>query len=252
MPEPILLDELPAEESPFVGSEVPAGTVPCPECGNYFKSRGLTRHMVNAHGMEPPERKTPAGTGKATVALAKRWAEFQRGAALFVSFACSECAAVLIEDADTDANAIATFCDGRPKLKKQLQQALTGMDIMILVGALGGTARKMVAHHEIGKKIGLPGPAHSHAAGGSAQEKMMHFLTDLPEDSRNQLLNQVFSGMANTSSSVPATATPTVTVVLDDEAPGQPPVPVPETLTDQDKFHIAMAHTRTDDFVESL
>lgn len=254
MPEVIALDEVPdglGDDS--LGSDVPAGTVPCPECGNYFKSRGLTRHMVNAHGMEPPARpgRTPADKGKAVEKFALQWAEFQRGAALFVSFACTQCAAVLVEDAQRDGNAIAVFCETRPKLKKQIQQALGSMDIMIFVGALGETGRKMIAHHEIGKKIGLPGPTHTHTGGRSAEEKMLGFLTSMPEADRNMLLNQVFSGMATASSSEPAATTPTVTVVMDDEqgVPGQPPVVIPEDLTAQDRFQMAMAHTHSDDFV---
>lgn len=252
----VALDDVPSADDNDLGSDVPAGAVPCPECGNYYKSRGLTRHMVQAHGMEPPSRSGVApDKGKSTVKLAQRWAEFQRGAALLISFACVQCAAAIVEDAAQDGEAIASFCENRPKLKKQVEQALSGMDLMILVGALGGTARKCMSHHEIGKKIGLAGP-HTHTMErGSPEEQVMSFLTSIPEVDRNQLLNQVFSGMAATkaAASAPAAAAPSVTVVMEDEnVPGQPPVVVPDDLTETDKFHMAMAHSGSGDFDTTL
>lgn len=246
-PEPLLLDEMPAGDDPFGDDISIAGKVPCPECGEYFKSRGLTRHLESAHGVENPNKRSGniGNKSKGTAVLAQQWAEFQRGASLFASFACSQCAAVLMEDAQKDGDAIAAFCEGRPKLKKQIQQALTGMDIMILVGALGETARKMVSHHEIGKKLGMPGPQHTHAGGGSAQEKMMDFLTTMDPAARNTLLDQVFSGGAATAST-PAAATPTVTVVMDDDVPGMPPTPRVDDLSEQDRYQMAMAHAGSD------
>jgi hypothetical protein len=256
MPEFVALDEVPgATGDSDIGSDIPAGSIACPECGEYFKSRGLTRHMVQTHGMQPPARRTPGTPERSNTKLATQWAEFQRGAALFISFACSECAAVIVEDAERDGIAIAAFCENRPKLKKQIQQALTGMDVMILVGALGETARKCMAHHEIGKKIGLPGPQHSHAGGQSAQEKMLSFLTMMPEADRNMLLNRVFTQMsdANASSSAPAAAPTTVTVVMDDEnTPGAPPPPDMRHITPQDEYQMAMAHSATGDLSQTL
>jgi uncharacterized C2H2 Zn-finger protein len=255
MPEVLLVDEMPDADPGDLGSDVAEGTVPCPECGDYFKSRGLSRHLNSAHGIEPA-RKQASGTGKSkTPALATQWAEFQRGAALLISFACTGCAGVLVEDAEVDGIAIAAFCETRPKLRKQIQQALAGMDVMILVGALGGTAKKMVSHHSIGARIGLGGEGHSHSpVQGSAEQKMMAFLTQMPEDSRNQLLNQVFSGMATAPPQQQAAAPqPVVTVVHDDEpVPGEPPVEMPDHLTEQDKYQMAMAHSGTPDFVETL
>lgn len=250
-PELLSLDEVPDGADDSLGSDVPAGSVPCPECGEYFKSRGLTRHMVQTHGMAAPARRTATGdAGKGNVRLATQWAEFQRGAALFISFACAQCAAVIVEDAQRDGDAIAAFCEGRPKLKKQIQQALTGMDIMILVGALGETARKCVAHHDIGRRIGLPGPQHSHVGGQSAQEKMMSFLTTMPEADRNLLLNQVFNGMA--TANAPTAPPSNVTVVMDDEnTPGAPPPPQTTPVTPQDEYMMAMAHSGGSDFVEA-
>lgn len=259
-PEVIGLDEMPTEEEGQLDGDIAAGTVPCPECGNYYKSRGLTRHMVNAHGMEPPagSRAGTSGTtrGKGTAALATKWAEFQRGAALLVSFACTSCAGVLVEDAAKDGEAIATFCENRPKLRKQLQQALDGMDLMLLIAALGGTAQKMVSHHAIGAKIGL-GDGHTHNDnGGGPQERVMSFLSGMDEDSRNALINGAFDQMrAHSAQQAPTTATTTErreatvqrTVVMDDEVPGQPPVVVPEQLSPQDRYQMMMAHAHTDD-----
>jgi uncharacterized C2H2 Zn-finger protein len=250
---PVLVDEMPdAGPDDDLDADIPAGAVPCPECGDYFKSRGLSRHLNSAHGIEPVRKQSTGATTKVKgAALALQWAEFQRGAALFVSFACTACAAVLVEDADTDGVAIAAFCESRPKLRKQIQQALGGMDVMILVGALGGTARKMIAHHAIGARFGM-GDGHSHTpVEGGAQEKLLGFLSQMPEDSRNALLNQVFNTVASTN--VPTTATATVTVVHDDEqVPGAPPSPLPDELSAQDKYQMAMAHAGTGDFVETL
>lgn len=248
MPEVFSVDEMPeAEPGDFLDSDVPADSKPCPECGEYFKSRGLSRHLNSAHGIEP-ERKQPSKAGSSkTPALAAQWAEFQRGSALFISFACTACAAVLVEDAETDGRAIAVYCENKPKLRKQIQQALGGMDVMILVGALGGTARKMIAHHSLGARLGM-GDSHSHVpVQGGAQEKMMGFLTQMDPNARTELLNRVFAQMADNnataSSSGPVTATPTVTVVHDDEtAPGSEPAPDLSHLTEQDRMAMAVAN----------
>lgn len=253
MPEVFSVDEMPeaAPGDDLLDSDVPAGAVPCPECGEYFKSRGLSRHLNSAHGIEPA-RKQSSGTGGAkTPAFAAQWAEFQRGAALFVSFACTACAAVLVEDADTDGRAIAVYCENKPKLRKQIQQALGGMDVMILVGALGGTARKMVAHHSIGARLGM-GDSHTHTpVQGSAEEKMLGFLTQMDPNARAELLNHVFSQMQpqpqaqqpppppNTTVSAPVSTTPTATA---EETPGSPPMPNVE-LTAEDRHAMAMAHS---------
>lgn len=252
MPIVVPLDDVPTDDSDNdLGSDIPADAIACPECGNYYKRRGLTRHMVQAHGMESPSRSGSVATPKQGPKLAQRWAEFQRGAALLVSFACVQCAAVLVEDAQQDGDAIAAFCENRPKLRKQIEQALSGMDVMILVGALGATGRKMIAHHDIGKKLGL-GDGHTHTVErGGPQEQVMAFLTSIPEADRNLMLNQIFNQMA--TAKAPAAATPKVTVVMDDEAAaGAPPVVVPEDLSEQDKFNIAMAHSGVGGFDATL
>lgn len=263
-PEVVALDEMPDDDTEGLDSDIPAGAVPCPECGEYFKSRGLSRHMSSAHGIEPERRQSTGGNKVKAGAFATQWAEFQRGAALIVSFACSGCAAVLMEDAVADGVAIASFCETRPKLRKQVQQALSGMDVMILVGALGGTARKMVAHHSIGARLGLASESHTHApVSGSAEQKMMAFLAQMPEAERNLLLNDVFGAMAqqqqptqraNTEPTVSdvAKGTAQVTLVHDDEVPGQPPAPAPEFLTENDRYQMAMAHSGGTDFVDTL
>lgn len=247
-PEVVSLDEMPdAAPGDDGGSEV-EGKVPCPECGDYFKSRGLTRHLTSAHGYAPKERASTSGSGKKTGELALRWAEFQRGAALFVSFACSQCAAVLVEDAAVDGEAIAVFCVNRPKLRKQIESALASMDVMILVGTLAGTAQKMAAHHSIGKRLGLPGSEHQHIGQQSAAEKMMDFMSTMPRDARQTLLDQVFDARAAASANatVDQAQQPTVVVTLDDEAPGSEPAPAPEHVTENDRYQMAVAHSGSD------
>lgn len=253
---PVLVDEIPiAEPGEDDFTEVAAGLVPCPECGEYFKSArgGLTRHRRSAHGIEPDGFKSTSKPGKnSTATLAIRWAEFQRGSALFISFACSQCAAVLVEDAQHDGDAIALYCEKRPKLRKQIEQVLGGMDVMILVGALGETARKMLAHHSIGRQLGLPGSEQQHGAQHGAQEKMMDFLTNLDPDARHQLIDQVFTArngdIANATVDVQTPVQTTVTV--ESAVPGEPPVP-PTTLTEQDKYAMAVAHSATGEWSQT-
>lgn len=258
---PVLVDEIPiAEPGEEDFTEVAAGLVPCPECGEYFKSArgGLTRHRRSSHGVEPEgSRSSPKAAKNSTATLAVRWAEFQRGSALFISFACSQCAAVLVEDAQTDAEAIAQFCERRPKLRKQIEQVLGGMDVMILVGALGQTAQKMLAHHSIGQRLGLPGSNQQHSAEHGAQEKMMSFLTNLDPDARHQLIDQVFtardSATANSSVDV---QTPVVVTVEpnatngETTVPGMPPEPS-ANLTEQDRYAMAVAHSGTGEWSQT-
>lgn len=248
---PVLVDDIPlAEPGEEDFTEVAIGLVPCPECGEYFKSArgGLTRHRRSAHGIEPDgARSASKPTKSSTATLAVRWAEFQRGSALFVSFACSQCAAVLVEDAQHDAEAIALYCEKRPKLRKQIEQVLGGMDVMILVGALGETARKMLAHHSIGRQLGLPGSEKQHAAEHGAQEKMMSFLTNMDPDARHQLIDQVFTSRNGeaANSSVDVQTPVTVTVETNsDSVPGMPPNPN-GPVTEQDRYAMAVAHSAT-------
>src|SRR5450759_1124278 len=98
MPEPIALDELP-EAEPLFGSDSgdSIGRVACPECGKTFLPTGIKRHITMSHRggvSDTGGTKTP----KQVVDLATRWAEFQRGSALLISFACGQCAAVWVGD----------------------------------------------------------------------------------------------------------------------------------------------------------
>src|SRR5579864_1981462 len=123
MPEPVALDELPGVEALFSdsGTATDPDKVQCPQCDRAFLPTGLKRHITMAHNGGVSDS-TKAGTGKKKVEidLANSWAAFQRGAALMVSFACNQCATVLVNDADKDGQAIAQFCANRPKLRKQL------------------------------------------------------------------------------------------------------------------------------------
>ena len=209
MPEFVALDEIPSEpdQSPF-GTE--GDKVSCPECGDYFNPRGLKRHITMSHrgGVSDTPRNSTKKTGsRVQVTLAQRWCEFQQGAAVLVSLACADCGTALVEDAEKDGAAIAAFCVNRPKLRKQLEDALSGMDFMLLVGALGSTATKMVGHHSIGKRIGLPGGSSpQHNAEHDAAARMMGFMSRLPQEQRNDLLNKVFEAQSRNDEAAQAQA----------------------------------------------
>jgi hypothetical protein len=202
-PEPLALDEMPDAE-PFVSVAEPTftdgaddlGKVQCPECDKSFLPAGIKRHITMAHrgGISDGPTATKTSKPKSVVDIANRWAEFQRGAALMVSLACSQCAGVLVADAVTDGNAIAAFCSRKPKLKKQLETFLDSSDIIILVGALAGTAQKMAAHHSIGQRIGLGSTSteadHTHPEG--SMQNIMDFMQNMDPDMRNELINSAF------------------------------------------------------------
>src|ERR1700677_4193589 len=137
MPDPVALDELPDSDGlgdAPLGADPDTGKVPCPECDRWFLPTGIKRHITMTHrGGVSDSGKSSAGKSK-PLPLAIKWAGFQRGAALMVSFACTQCAMVLVQDADKDGQAIAAYCANRPKLTKQVNQLLDASDVMILVG----------------------------------------------------------------------------------------------------------------------
>lgn len=195
MAEPFALDDPPAADPSNLGGE-DDGKVQCPECPNRYKSSGLQRHITMAHrdgisdSAASPNR---ANKPKSTMVIQTRWAEFQRGAALLVSLACSQCAAVLSEDAEKDAIALAHFCEHKPKLRKQVEQFLSTADFMLLLGAFGGTAQKMVAHHSIGKRIPGVLPVENTDHGHNPMEKAMAFMDQMPPEARHQMMDNVFA-----------------------------------------------------------
>jgi hypothetical protein len=181
------------------------GKVPCPECGNRFKSSGLNRHITVTHGAGQKQR-TASGTGtsKRSVSIANAGMQFQQGVALFVSMACQQCATCLYQDAEKDWVAIDEFCNSRPKLRKQVQDMLTMSDAIMLAGALMGTAQKMVSHHSIGAKLpfGIAGNSNSeHDDGHNPASDMAKFMMGIPEDERNRLVNEALASMASTNGS---------------------------------------------------
>lgn len=203
-PEPIALDELPDAAPLFgtAGSGDSIDKVQCPECDKSFLPTGIKRHITMAHRggvSDTGGTKSP----KTVIDMATRWAEFQRGSALLVSFACSQCAAVLVQDADTDGRAIADFCMKRPKLRKQVEQFLMASDMLILVGALGGTAQKMASHHSIGKRIGLTDTSHP-GEHGQGMQGVAQFMKNMSEEDRNALLNGAIDHMADITPNEPA------------------------------------------------
>jgi hypothetical protein len=207
MPEPIALDEIPDADSLFgndTSDSVTTGKVQCPECERLFLPTGLKRHITMAHrdGVSDSSS-SPKKASKVVVDISDRWAQFQRGAALMVAFACSDCAAILVEDANEDGRAIAEFCSHRPKLRKNLETFLNASDAMILIGALGGTAKKMMEHHSIGQKIGLSAINPEHMGHGNGMEGIAQFMQQLSEEDRNALLNDAFASMAATNGARP-------------------------------------------------
>lgn len=216
--EPVALDEIPEAEPLFGGDDAIDGRVQCPECDKTFKPSGLKRHITMTHrdGVSDTPSAGSKGKSKVTIDVAQRWAEFQRGSALLISFACSQCAAVLVADAQTDGDAIAAFCTNRPKLRKNVEKFLDTSDMLILVGTLGGTARAMASHHSIGQRIGLPDESnHSHDASG--MQGVAQFMQSMSEEDRNAIIEGALATMAN--GGTPVTEAPTEPVIEEEWSP---------------------------------
>ena len=145
---------------------------------------------------DSPTRSSGSKGSKVVIDVAERWAQFQRGAALMVSFACSQCASVLVTDADKDGKAIAEFCVNRPKLRKNVEKFLDTSDMLILVGTLGETARTMASHHDIGKRIGLAPTEHT-GHDESGMQGVAAFMASMSEEDRHAILDQAINHMAN-------------------------------------------------------
>lgn len=195
MPEPIALDEMPEAEPLFRDSENPE-KVQCPECDKSFLPNGLKRHVTMTHrGGVSDSATAPKGKSKAAIDVAERWTQFQRGSALLVSFACNQCAAVLVADAEKDGKAIADFCVNRPKLRKNIEKFLDTSDMLILVGTLGETAKTMASHHAIGQRIGLSDTGeHGHDASG--MQGVANFMTSMSDEDRHAIMDQALNNMA--------------------------------------------------------
>ena len=183
---------VPLDEQPLADPENTGGTVPCPECERAFSTEaGMKRHVTRTHNGAPSTGPSPSGVDKGRVEkqLADRWSQFQIGCSTLIAMACVTCGKILAADAVQDGNAIATFASKRPKLRKQLESFLSSADFLILMGAVGQTAQKMIAHHSIGRRIGI-GTGHAESSAHDVQGKLADYMSSLPPEARHQLLDQ--------------------------------------------------------------
>lgn len=251
-PEMVQLDDMPDTEPGDFTTE--NGRVPCPECTLTFKPSGLKRHITMTHrgGIPDDGSAVPKGNkpGKSPV-LADRWEQFQLGAAMLVSLACADCAKALSEDARKDGDALAAFCTTRPKLRKQIEQFLATADFMLLVGAFGGTAQKMISHHSIAKKLpfGASNMATEpeHSAHDPAQ-RMMRFMGSMPPEQRHQIFDQALQHAQKVAETAPPAQAPSVP---SEPAAGAEPTPEAVTLSDHDR-QIVEAMRGGAEFMESV
>jgi hypothetical protein len=210
-PEMVQLDDMPDGDPGDLGADGD-GKVACPECDLRFMPTGIKRHITMTHrgGVSdgPSDPKTPKGT-KSPV-LATRWKDFQLGAALLVSLACADCAKALSEDAEKDGEALAAFCISRPKLRKQIEQFLATADFMLLVGAFGGTAQKMISHHSIAKKmpLGMVKPTNAEHGAHDPMQRMASFMSSMPEEQRHKIFDQALGQYAKVTEAKPPAAAP--------------------------------------------
>jgi hypothetical protein len=194
------IDDTPSSNGSTADDSI-AGKVACPECGNYFVERGLKRHITVTHGAGQKTRATSSPVTKSRgISIAETGKQFQQSASLLVAMACKQCATILYQDAEHDWQAIDEFCSDRPKLRKQVQSMLSVSDFMLLIGALGNTAQKMVGHHSIGKNLpwGVDITESDHN-GHDPKASMAEFLMAIPEEDRNAMMNEALRTYAATS-----------------------------------------------------
>lgn len=188
------LDDVPESDTEPVDNA--DGKVACPECGRYFLARGLKRHITMAHSNGERVSTSPAKTGNSKVS--KQWVKFQNGVAVVVSMACTQCGGILLEKSQTNGDAIAGYCSGRPKLTRQVLTFLDSTDYLMLFGAIYGTAAPMLAHHG----ISVPGVAKSdkHSDDHSPSmgvDSLMSFMSSMPEDVRNEIMNEAMNNLGS-------------------------------------------------------
>jgi hypothetical protein len=253
MPEMVQLDDIPDVEPGDFSAE--DGRVPCPECTLTFKPSGIKRHITMTHrgGISDGVPTTSTATkGTKSPVLASRWKDFQLGAALLVSLACADCAKALSEDAEKDGEALAAFCISRPKLRKQIEQFLATADFMLLVGAFGGTAQKMISHHSIAKKLPFGVATNPEHSANDPAQRMMQFMGSMPEEQRHKIFDQALKQAQRVAETAPPKQAPAPEPVAFEHVPAQPvqatPAaggePMPEaTLTDRDKAIIDAMHS---------
>lgn len=248
MPRVISRDEVPGTYT--FTSEPPAndGKVECPECGNRLTPGGLQRHITVAHRGGIPDPKPSPVSQRAKIDIAARWIQFQNGVAMLVSLACTECAKVLASDAEKDAIALAEFCANRPKVRKQVEDLLTGSDFMILLAAFGGTARDMIKHHSLGQRLPIVANTEHQSNGHqSPQERMAAFMMSMPPEQRNAIIDQAFTAAAKGRQR----QQPARQFVPTEPNPGEEPTPIRQVVDEQDARQIHAAHSGNSPFMTS-
>lgn len=253
MAEPFALDDPPTADADE--QEAVDGKIQCPECDRTFKPNGLQRHITMVH--RGGVGTTGSGANKpsrSTALIETRWADFQRGVALLVSLACTQCAAALSEDANTDAIALAQYCSNKPKLKKQVEDFLTTADFLLLVGAFGGTAQKMLAHHSIGKRIPGIAPVTNtdEHSGHDPAARMMDFMAAMPEEQRNQIMNRAMEARRQQAEQTANYQQQEQSVVVNDNGAGAEPPPDASGLTEHDRQIREAMNSGSSEFMETV
>lgn len=254
MAEPFALDDPPKADADDTATDVD-GKIQCPECDKHFKPSGLQRHITMAHrgGISDKPTGTPRANTKSAI-IETRWADFQRGAALLVSLACTQCANALAEDAEKDAIALAQYCQTKPKFRKQVEDFLSTADFLLLVGAFGGTAQKMVSHHSIAKRIpGITPTVNPEHASHDPASRMMDFMSSMPPEQRHAMMDRAMEAQrqareqAETFIQQQQEPTPTV----EDNGAGGEPAPDTTGLTEHDR-QIREAMNSGTEFMETV
>jgi hypothetical protein len=250
MAEPFALDDPPTADAGE--QDTLDGKIQCPECDKTFKPTGLQRHITMIHRGGVGDTDKNKG-GKRTPIIETRWADFQRGCALLVSLACVQCANALSEDAEKDAIALASYCQNKPKFKKQVEDFLTTADFLLLVGAFGGTAQRMISHHSVAKRI--PGisptaPNPEHATHDPAS-RMMEFMGSLPPEQRHMMMDRAMEASRQAREQQEAfVQQQQEPEAANNNAPGAEPV-VEAPLTEHDK-QIRDAMNSGTEFMETV
>lgn len=201
---------IPNDEMPDgVNVEVEDGKVPCPICQKGFKPSGLNRHITVTHGEgQKPRGSSSTTTGnRRSVSISDTGKKFQQSISLLVAMACKDCATVLFNDAESDWKAIDEFCQSRPKLRKQVQDMLSLSDFMLLVGALGGTAQRMAAHHSIGKRLPFgyqQGSDDNDHESHDKMQQMAQWMQAMDPSARSDLIDNALKAYTSNGQSIGA------------------------------------------------
>lgn len=254
MAEPFALDDPPKSDANEDASTDVDGKIQCPECDKTFKPSGLQRHITMAHrgGISDRQPNAPRANTKSAI-IEARWADFQRGAALLVSLACTQCANALAEDAERDAIALAQYCQNKPKFRKQVEDFLTTADFLLLVGAFGGTAQKMISHHSIAKRIpGITPTINPEHSSHDPASRMMDFMGSMPPEQRHAMFDRAMEAREQARQQQEAfTQSQQTPAPAEDTGAGGEPVPDTTTLTEHDR-QIREAMNSGTEFMETV